>query len=141
MCRSVPQTPACRTAIKTSPGPGAGFGTDFTVKPGARFSLTIACMKTGEWGVGSGCGEANSRALDAHRANLELSHLCVGIQHRIGEQVGGRFAEVERHEYLAAGDALRNSGGADHRVTAGREAHQLAFAHADLPRIFGMNLD
>src|SRR5256886_6399929 len=46
MCRSVPHTPACRTAIKTSPGPGDGLGTVVTLRPGARRSLTIACIET-----------------------------------------------------------------------------------------------
>src|SRR2546428_2741470 len=36
--------------MSTSPGPGVGLGTDFTVKPGARSSLTIACMNTRDAG-------------------------------------------------------------------------------------------
>ena len=44
MCRSVPQTPAWRTRISTSPGPGDGLGTVVTVRPGAGRCLTIACI-------------------------------------------------------------------------------------------------
>src|SRR5439155_880521 len=44
MCRSVPHTPAWRTAISTSPGPAVGLGTVVTFRPGAGLSLTTACM-------------------------------------------------------------------------------------------------
>src|ERR1051325_11153377 len=43
MCRSVPHTPAWRTAIRTSPGPAVGLGTVVTFRPGAGLSLTTAC--------------------------------------------------------------------------------------------------
>src|SRR6185436_2802416 len=33
------------TAIRTSAGPGVGFGTVATVNPGARRSFTMACMR------------------------------------------------------------------------------------------------
>ena len=42
----------CRTAMSTSPGPGDGFGTVATFRPGARRSLTIACMDARETGQG-----------------------------------------------------------------------------------------
>src|SRR2546422_533978 len=44
MCRSVPHTPAWRTAMSTSPGPAAGFGTVATLRPGPGQSFTMACM-------------------------------------------------------------------------------------------------
>src|SRR5437667_435062 len=44
MCRSVPHTPAWRTAMSTSPGPAAGFGTVATLRPGPGRSFTMACM-------------------------------------------------------------------------------------------------
>src|SRR5881628_1422129 len=47
MWRSVPHTPAWRTAISTSPGPVDGFATVVTFRPGARVSLTIACITRG----------------------------------------------------------------------------------------------
>src|SRR5438105_5532405 len=61
MCKSVPHTPACRTAISTSPGPGDGLGTVVTLRPGARFSLTIACIgsRVGEEGRGKRDGSEN----------------------------------------------------------------------------------
>src|SRR6267142_2789342 len=83
MWRSVPQTPACRTAISTSPGPGAGLGTDFTVNPGARFSLTIACMKTGEWGV---VGALKNRP----------SETAIYLEHRAGN-IAGPFGRQKHH--------------------------------------------
>src|SRR5213082_490259 len=52
MCRSVPHTPAWRTAMSTSPGPGDGLGTVMTLRPGARFSFTIACIEDRETGSG-----------------------------------------------------------------------------------------
>src|SRR2546429_4720556 len=60
-CRPVPPTPACRTAISTSPGPGDGLGTVVTLRPGARFSLTIACIgsRVGEEGRGKRDGSEN----------------------------------------------------------------------------------
>src|SRR5207237_1395118 len=61
MCRSVPHTPACRTAISTSVGPGDGLGTVVTLRPGARFSLTIACIgsRVREEGRGKRDGSEN----------------------------------------------------------------------------------
>src|SRR5689334_15842742 len=50
MWRSVPHTPACRTAMSTSPGPGDGLGTVVTLRPGARRSLTMACIETRDAG-------------------------------------------------------------------------------------------
>src|SRR5712691_8992015 len=85
MCRSVPQTPACRTAISTSPGPGVGFGTDFTVKPGARFSLTIACMDT---------RDAGSEMRDALEDGS--SETAINLKYGAGN-IAGRFGRKERH--------------------------------------------
>src|SRR2546427_838853 len=50
MWTSVPHTPACRTAMSTSPGPGDGFGTVATFRPGTRCSLTMAFMETRDAG-------------------------------------------------------------------------------------------
>src|SRR5574341_188309 len=70
MCRSVPQTPACRTAISTSPGPARGLGTVVTVNPGARCALTMACMRAREtW---SGDGETSKDG--AREAPVHLEH-------------------------------------------------------------------
>src|SRR6266481_5439521 len=74
------------------------------------------------------------RRLQPYRAALELRHFRVRIEHRIGEQVGGGLAEVERHEYLTARHALRNAGRAHHRVAARRQPYELA-------RIVGVDLD
>src|SRR5437867_12734110 len=88
MCRSVPQTPACRTAISTSPGPGVGFGTDFTVKPGARFSFTIACMDTRD------AGSEMRDALEdgSNEATIDLEYGAGNIAGAFGRQehYGGR---------------------------------------------------
>src|SRR5467141_908081 len=87
MWRSVPHTPACRTAMRTSPGPGSGLGTDFTVKPGARFSLMIACIKKpgrGEWGVG--CRASEYRAREP----------AIYLEHRAGN-IAGPFGRQKCH--------------------------------------------
>jgi len=44
-------------------------------------------------------------------ADLQLGHLRVGIEHGVGEQIGRRFAVVERHEHLPARDAIANARG------------------------------
>src|SRR5207247_11348391 len=92
MWRSVPQTPACRTAISTSPGPGDGFGTDFTVRPGARFSLTMACMKTGEEGRGTGDGLENRSGETA----IDLEHCAGNIAGSFRRQKHDRGRELFR---------------------------------------------
>src|SRR5436190_4882432 len=104
MWRSVPHTPACRTAINTSPGPAAGFRTLVTSRPGARCCLTIACItrEPGRGGKAALVRYGDVRRLDAHRAALQLGHLCVGIEHRVGQQIRGGLAEMERHEHLPA---------------------------------------
>src|SRR6266571_2319252 len=42
MCRSVPQMPVRRTRSSTSPGPGLGWGTSCSHRPGSLFALTRA---------------------------------------------------------------------------------------------------
>src|SRR5690349_17142494 len=68
MCRSVPHTPAWRTAMRTSPGPGDGLGTDITVSPGARFCLTIACIRRGGRGRRSDDGACEAPVHLQYRA-------------------------------------------------------------------------
>ena len=80
MCKSVPQTPAWRTAISTSPGPATGFGTLLTDRPGARFSLTIACIETGTGDGGRGKGDGLE-----DRAGEPAVHL----EHGAGNIAGG----------------------------------------------------
>src|SRR5437899_4356824 len=70
MCRSVPHTPAWRTAMSTSPGPADGFGTVATFRPGARLALRIACIRT--WEEGRGKGEASEDR--AREAPVHLQH-------------------------------------------------------------------
>src|SRR6266481_1918182 len=81
------------------------------------------------------------RRLQPYRAALELRHFRVRIEHRIGEQVGGGLAEVERHEYLTARHALRNAGRAHHRVAARRQPYEVAVLEPELARIVGVDLD
>ena len=78
--------------------------------------------------------------LDPDGADLQLRHLRVGIEHRIGEEVGRRFTKMKWHEHLAARDAFRDARGADHGVAARRKPHQIAFADTDGFGIRGMNL-
>src|SRR6266851_3357932 len=78
-------TTACRTAIRTSPGPAVGFGTDFTVKPAARFSLTIACMDT---------RDAGSEMRDALEDGS--SETAINLEYGAGN-IAGRFGRQERH--------------------------------------------
>src|SRR2546426_9070229 len=86
-------------------------------------------------------GNRHVRWLEPHRAALELRHFRVRIEHRIGEQVGGGLAEVERHEYLTARHALRNAGRAHHRVAARRQPYEVAVLEPELARIVGVDLD
>src|SRR6059036_3388728 len=70
MWTSVPHTPACRTAISTSAGPGDGFGTVATFRPGARRSLTIACMKTRD----AGCEMRDVSENGSRESTVHLQH-------------------------------------------------------------------
>src|SRR3989442_14509941 len=89
----------------------------------------------------SSVGNRDVRWLEPYRAALELRHFRVRIEHRIGEQVGGGLAEVERHEYLTARHALRNAGRAHHRVAARRQPYEVAVLEPELARIVGVDLD
>src|SRR2546421_2524400 len=102
MCRSVPQTPACRTAMSTSPGPGDGFGTVVTLRPGARFSLTIACIEDRETGSGK-------RERSKDRARQSPVHL----QHGAGNIAGplGREERDRRRQLLGAAQARHGYAG------------------------------
>src|SRR2546426_1450961 len=63
-----PYTTLFRSAISTSAGPGDGFGTVATFRPGARRSLTIACMKTRD----AGCGMRDARGRsEEHTSELQ----------------------------------------------------------------------
>lgn len=64
ICRSVPHTPAWRTAISTSPGPARGLGTVRTLRPGARDSFTTACIVSGMCATGRGAGRSQSIECD-----------------------------------------------------------------------------
>src|SRR5882672_12472225 len=86
-------------------------------------------------------GNRDVRWLEPHGAALELRHFRVRIEHRIGEQVGGRLAEVERHEDLTARHSLRNAGRAHHRVAARRQAYEVAVIEPELARIVRVDLD
>src|SRR5947207_10730286 len=102
MCRSVPHTPACRTAIKTSPGPGDGLGTVVTLRPGARVSFTIACIETRD----AGC-EMRDALEDRPR------EAAVDLQHGAGN-IAGAFGYEERdrrRELLGAAHARHGNTG------------------------------
>src|SRR5882672_4691127 len=88
MWRSVPHTPACRTAISTSPGPGDGLGTVVTVKPGARFSLTIACICTG-------MRDPKGREREGDGLEDRTREPAVHLEHGAGNIAGG-FGSEER---------------------------------------------
>src|SRR6266480_2057415 len=100
MCRSVPQTPACRTAMSTSPGPGDGLGTVVTLRPGARFSLTMACIEDRETGSGK-------RETSKDRARESPVHL----QHGAGNIAGplGREERDRRRQLLGAAHAAERN--------------------------------
>src|SRR5437879_5691840 len=68
MCRSVPHTPAWRTAMSTSPGPADGLGTVATLRPGAGRSFTMACM------AGSGKRKREGSEDGAGEAPVHLDH-------------------------------------------------------------------
>src|SRR5213595_3061242 len=104
MCKSVPHTPACRTAISTSPGPGDGLGTVVTLRPGARFSFTIACIEAGKGETGKGKRSKNGSCESP-----------VHLQHGAGNIAGplGREERDRRRELVGAAHAAERDTG-DH---------------------------
>src|SRR5437773_9493307 len=97
MCRSVPHTPAWRTAMSTSPGPADGFGTVATFRPGARVALRIACIRTREEGRGK--GEASEDR--AREAPVHLQHGARNITGPVrGERSEEHTSELQSHHDL-----------------------------------------
>src|SRR5436309_2873504 len=100
MWTSVPHTPACRTAMSTSRGPGVGFGTVATFKPGARRSLTIACIEAGTGETGKG-----KRSKDGSReAPVYLEHRAGNIARPLGREERDRRGEFVGPAHAAEGD-------------------------------------
>src|SRR2546421_5927417 len=89
MWRSVPHTPACRTAMSTSPGAAEGFATVVTFRPGARFSLTIACI-TRE----AGKGKRERSEYGSREAPIYLQHSAGNITGSFGGQKRDRRGEL-----------------------------------------------
>src|SRR5229473_1292058 len=94
MCRSVPHTPACRTAMSTSLGPGDGFGTVATFRPGARCALMIACMCRWERGRNriEKRGQGTASEYGSGKPAIHLQHRTGNITGALGreERDGGR---------------------------------------------------
>src|SRR6266550_473545 len=101
MWTSVPHTPACRTAMSTSPGPGDGLGTVVTLRPGARFSFTIACIEAGKGETGKGKRSKNGSCESP-----------VHLQHGAGNIAGplGREERDRRGELVGAAHAAERNG-------------------------------
>src|SRR3989441_898327 len=99
MCRSVPHTPAWRTAISTSPGPADGLGTVVTVRPGARCGLTIAC-------IGGGVGRAmRDRSEDgAREAAVHLEHGAADVARPLRAEERDRRGELVGPSHAAHRD-------------------------------------
>src|SRR5438132_902814 len=110
MWRSVPHTPACRTAMSTSPGAAEGFATVVTFRPGARFSLTIACI-TRE----AEKGKRERSEYGSREAPIYLQHSAGNItgsfggqkRHRRGELVGASHASQRNRRHQVAHHLLR----------------------------------
>src|SRR6184192_2852655 len=90
MWTSVPHTPAWRTAMSTSPGPGDGFGTVVTLRPGARFSFTIACMKARD----AGCVMREASEDRSGEASVDLEHGAGNIAGPLGREERDRRCEL-----------------------------------------------
>src|SRR6266496_122537 len=90
MWTSVPHTPACRTAMSTSPGPGDGLGTVVTLRPGARFSFTIACMKARD----AGCGRREASEDGPREPAVHLQHGAGNIAGPLGREERDRRREL-----------------------------------------------
>src|SRR6266566_4611149 len=113
MWTSVPHTPAWRTAMSTSPGPGDGFGTVATFRPGARRSLTIACMDARDTGNGTG------KTLEdrPREASVHLQHGSGNIAGPLGREerdrrrklVGAAHATEWDARHHVAHDVLRRA--------------------------------
>src|SRR5881296_2138219 len=100
MWTSVPHTPACRTAMSTSPGPGVGFGTDTTFSPGARFSLTIACIEDRE----TGSGKRETSEDGPREASVHLQHGAGNIAGPLGREERDRGRELVGAAHAAERD-------------------------------------
>src|SRR2546427_11041616 len=121
MCRSVPHTPAWRTAISTSPGPADGLGTVATLRPGAGRSFRMACMagsgKRKREGAEDGAGET---PVHPDHGARDIAGAFRGEEHDgRGELVGAahaahrEFRDHLPHHFLgAAGLPLRPGPGA-----------------------------
>src|SRR5438445_4991341 len=81
MCRSVPHTPAWRTAMSTSPGPADGLGTVATLRPGPGRSFTMACMA----GI-RGSGKVEGSEDGAGEAPVHLDHGAGNVAGAFGGQ-------------------------------------------------------
>src|SRR2546430_12384005 len=111
MWTSVPHTPACRTAMSTSPGPADGFGTVATFRPGTRCSLTMAFMETRD----AGCEMRDALENGARKPAVHLSHGAGNIagplgreeRNRRGELVGAAHAAERNARDHVAHDLLR----------------------------------
>src|SRR5882724_1333998 len=104
MWTSVPYTPACRTAMSTSPGPGVGFGTDTTLSPGARFSLTIACIEDRE----TGSGERETSEDGPCEPAVDLQHGAGNIAGPLGREERDRRRELVGAAHAAERDTCHH---------------------------------
>src|SRR5688572_7659601 len=132
--------------MSASLGPQVGTGTSRSTMPGPADSFTRARMggqyKTGRTGESGRPGKVSrpsrllirenclSHGFYPHRADLEFGDLGVGIEPRVGEEVGGCFPEVEGDENLASGLALRQPGPDQHGAPAGGDPDGIAFIDA-----------
>src|SRR5439155_2268731 len=92
MWRSVPQTPACRTAIRTSPGPGDGLGTVVTFRPGPRLGFTMACMCARD----AGCVKRDALEDGSREAAIYLEYCAGNIAGPFRRQKHDRGRELFR---------------------------------------------
>src|SRR5438105_2456670 len=100
MWTSVPHTPACRTAMSTSRGPGVGFGTVATFNPGARFSFTMACMQTRD----AGCVMRDALEDGAREPAVYLQHGARNIAGPLRREERDRRGELVGPAHAAEGD-------------------------------------
>src|SRR3989442_1703857 len=100
MWTSVPHTPAWRTAMSTSPGPGDGFGTVTTFRPGARFSLTMACIEDRE----TGSGERETSEDRPREASVHLQYGTGNIAGPLGREERDRRRELVGAAHAAERD-------------------------------------
>src|SRR2546428_13224986 len=101
MWTSVPHTPACRTAMSTSPGPADGLGTVATFRPGTRCSLPMAFMETRD----AGCVMRDALENGSRKPAVHLEHGAGKIASPLGREERHRRGNLDGPSHEARRNA------------------------------------